>query len=64
MATHAVRNLIRDGKSPQLRNVIATGSEFGMQTLEQSLSDLVAQGIVDHDEALRVSVHPKEVRPA
>ena len=63
MATHAVRNLVRDGKSAQLRNVIVTGSEFGMQTLETGLSDLVAQKIVAYDEACRVSVHPNEVKP-
>ena len=61
IATHAVRNLLRDGKSPQLRNVIATGAEYGMLTLEASLTDLVGLGIVDYDEACRVSVHPNEV---
>ena len=63
MATHAVRNLVRDGKSAQLRNVISTGSEFGMQTLETSLSELVANKVVMYDEACRISVHPNEVKP-
>ena len=41
VATYAVRNLIREGKGSQLRNMIATGGKYGMQTLEQGLSDLV-----------------------
>ena len=61
MATNAVRNLVRDGKSAQLRNVIATGSEYGMQTLEASLNDLMARGIVGYEDALRISLYPKEL---
>ncbi len=40
-ATFAVRNLIREGKSSQLRNVVSTAGKHGMQTLESSLSQLV-----------------------
>src|SRR5206468_3808489 len=60
-ANHAVRNLIREGKTRQLRNVVATGSGEGMQTLEQSLTGLVADGIVDYEFALGYSLYPKEV---
>jgi twitching motility protein PilT len=64
-ATSAVRNLVREGKSNQLRNQLVTGASVGMQTLEVSLSDLVLRGLVDYDEALRVSLYPREVaRPA
>jgi twitching motility protein PilT len=59
---HAVRNLLREGKTNQLRNVIATHSGEGMQTLEQSLTGLVADGIVDHEMAVGYSLHPKEVK--
>jgi twitching motility protein PilT len=62
MATNAVRNLVRDGKSAQLRNVISTGSEHGMQTLEVSLNELMARGIVSYEDALRISLFPKELR--
>jgi twitching motility protein PilT len=61
IATYAVRNLVRDSKSAQLRNAIATGGEHGMQTLEASLSDLVARGLVTYEDACRVSVVPKEI---
>jgi len=40
IATNAVRNLIREGKSFQLDSAIQTGAEFGMQTFERSLSYL------------------------
>ena len=61
IANHAVRNLVREGKTRQLRNVIATSQGEGMQTLEQSLSALVANGSVEYEAALHVSLYPKEV---
>ncbi len=44
LGTPAIRNLIKEGKSNQLRNVIATGSSFGMYTLEADLRRLVREG--------------------
>jgi twitching motility protein PilT len=65
VASYAVRNLIREGKSGQLRNQIATGAQFGMSTLETSLSDLVARNLITWEEAQNHSLYPKElVRPA
>ena len=61
VATPAVRNLVRDAKSQQLRNVIATGSQHGMQTIEASLSALVKDGAIDREDALAVSLFPNEV---
>jgi twitching motility protein PilT len=61
-ANHAVRNLLREGKTQQLRNVVSTHSGEGMQTLEQSLTGLVADGIVDYDLAIGYSLFPKEVK--
>jgi twitching motility protein PilT len=61
LANHAVRNLVREGKTLQLRNVITTHQKEGMQTLEMALSRLVAEGTVDYEDALGVSLHPKEV---
>ena len=43
----AVRNLIRQGKIEQIYSVMQTGSGKGMQTMEQSLADLVLAGVVD-----------------
>ena len=61
IATSAVRNMIREGKTRQLRNTLATGSRDGMQTLEQSLSGLVAAGLVEHGVAAGASLFPNEV---
>ncbi len=61
VATSAVRNMIREGKTRQIRNVLATASRDGMQTLEQSLTALVAAGTIDHETALGSSLFPKEV---
>jgi twitching motility protein PilT len=61
LANDAVRNLIREGKTRQLRNVVATTSQEGMCTLESSLDALVQTGVVEHAEAVAVSQYPKEI---
>ena len=61
----AVKNLVREGKTRQLRNVVATHQSEGMQTLESGLNDLVARDVIDYETALSVSLYPKEVdKPA
>ncbi len=52
VATPAVRNLIREAKTPQLVSVLQTGREYGMQTLEQALASLCRSGRVSESEAL------------
>jgi twitching motility protein PilT len=64
VATYAVRNIIRDGRSNQLRNVIMTSAQEGMQTLEAALTAHVVSGLVDRAEAVNHSLHPNEVRTA
>ncbi|UXI01706.1 type IV pilus twitching motility protein PilT [Photobacterium sp. TY1-4] len=54
MATPAIRNLIREDKVAQMYSMIQTGSALGMQTMEQSVKMLVAQGIVDAEEGRRI----------
>jgi twitching motility protein PilT len=54
VATPAVRNLIREGKTHQLVSVMQTGAKYGMCTMEASLSELVRQGKVAPEEARRV----------
>lgn len=62
LATDAVRAMIREGKTYQLRNAIATGRAAGMQTLETHLSDLVVRGEVTLEDARNVAEHPADVR--
>ena len=52
VATNAVRNYIREGKSSQIKNVIQTGSALGMHTMDQDLASLCQKGMVGKREAL------------
>lgn len=54
VATPGVRNMIREGKTHQIRSLIQTGQEEGMRTLEQSLADLVRKGEISREAALEV----------
>lgn len=51
VATSAVRNIIREGKTHQLEAVIQTGAEFGMQSMDRTLVNLVHAGTITYDEA-------------
>jgi twitching motility protein PilT len=62
LANDAVRTLIRDAKSHQLRNAIATNRQSGMQTLEMHLSDLAAAGEITLADARGAASWPGEVR--
>jgi twitching motility protein PilT len=62
VATDAVRALIRDGKTHQLRNAIQTGRTAGMQTLETHLSELVVRREVTLEAAGSVTDRPGEIR--
>jgi twitching motility protein PilT len=57
----AVRNLIRQGKLEQVYTSMQTGSNKGMQTMEQSLADLVLSGIVAQDVAVARSSRPQQL---
>src|ERR687885_742365 len=57
----AVRNLIRQGKVEQIYSVMQTASSRGMQTMEQSLADLVMRGIVTEEAALNRSSRPDQL---
>lgn len=46
LATPAVRNLIRENKTAQLHSILQTGQNQGMQTLDQALQKLMADGII------------------
>ena len=50
LSTPAVRNLIRENKIPQIESILQTGQSKGMRTMEQSLKELVAQGIIEKDQ--------------
>ena len=64
VATHAVRNIMREGRTNQLRNQIATGTKDGMQTLEMSLSQRLRDGVIAYDDAIAQTLHPGEIQVA
>lgn len=61
VATPAVRNIIREGKSHQLEAVIQTGSEHGMQSMDKTLVNLIHNGTITYDEARMVAVDIEEL---
>ncbi|GAC1498436.1 MAG: hypothetical protein NVS2B8_07840 [Vulcanimicrobiaceae bacterium] len=62
VSTEAVRRLIRDGATHQLRGAISSGRKEGMQTLETHLCELVAAGDIDLAAARAASLYPDDVR--
>jgi twitching motility protein PilT len=61
LASEPVRNLIREGKTHQLRNIIATGNAEGMQTLEQDMVRLLESGEIGIEDALGVANYPRDL---
>jgi twitching motility protein PilT len=51
IGTPAIRNLIRENKIAQMYSAIQTGQQFGMQTLDQNLQEMVRRALVSRDEA-------------
>jgi twitching motility protein PilT len=51
IVTPAVRNLIREGKHYQINNIIQTGKEFGMCSLDRNLATLASSGAIDEKTA-------------
>ena len=62
IATQAVRNLIREGKTFQLNNAMQLGSVDGMQTLEQALTELVRSEVIPQEEAMMKSSNPEHIK--
>ncbi len=56
VATAAVRNLIREGKSHQLYSAIETGAQFGMLTMDKVLADMHRNGKITLEEAQSRSI--------
>src|SRR6267378_2351525 len=51
IGTPAIRNLIRENKIAQMYSAIQTGQQFGMQTLDQNLQELVRRNVISSAEA-------------
>jgi twitching motility protein PilT len=62
IANAAVRNLIREGKTYELHNVMQLSAAEGMQTLDQALADLVRKKLVTLEEAMMKSSSPEKLK--
>ncbi|MCX7207130.1 MAG: type IV pilus twitching motility protein PilT [Proteobacteria bacterium] len=58
----AIRNLIRENKIAQMYSAIQTGSQFGMQTLDQCLQGLLQRNIISLPEARMKAAIPDNFR--
>lgn len=62
IANHAICNLIREGKTPQITSMMQLGNSAGMLTMDQSILNLHRQGKVDEQTALKYAVDANEMR--
>ena len=51
IGTPAIRNLIRENKIAQMYSAIQTGQQYGMVTLDQTLQNMVQQGVISRQQA-------------
>ncbi|MCA8926098.1 MAG: PilT/PilU family type 4a pilus ATPase [Planctomycetes bacterium] len=59
LATSAIANLIRSGKSAQLQSALESGGALGMQTFDDSLADAVKRGWLDEASARGATRDPQ-----
>jgi len=63
IATEAVRAVIREGKTPQLFNIMQTSARQGMLTLETSLNELVQRRVITYETAVAKANFPAQIAP-
>jgi twitching motility protein PilT len=64
VANHAIRNLIREGKTYQIINQLQTGARQGMQSLDSALRMLYQKKIISREEALSRAADPEALSKA
>jgi len=57
VATPAIRNMVREGKTHQIYSAMQAGSEMGMHTMDQALADLVRTGKITYETGLEKAHH-------
>ena len=60
VATPAIRNLIREGKTHQIYSALQAGGKFGMVTMDQSIADLVRRGAISYDMGVEKCHHVED----
>ncbi|MCP4041225.1 MAG: type IV pilus twitching motility protein PilT [Gammaproteobacteria bacterium] len=61
IGTPAIRNLIREAKIAQMYSAIQTGQQYGMQTLDQNLQEMLKKGLVSRDEARKKAANKDSI---
>lgn len=56
VATPAIKNLIREGKTYQIDSTIQTGGKYGMKTMDMSLVELYKSSVISYDDAMAYAV--------
>ncbi len=62
IATPAIRNLIREGKTHQIYSALQAGAKYGMQTLDQSIAELVKRGTISFETGLEKCHHAEDFK--
>jgi twitching motility protein PilT len=60
VATPAIRNLIREGKTHQIYSALQAGAKHGMHTMDQHLADLVKTGKISYDVGMEKCHHVED----
>jgi twitching motility protein PilT len=63
IASPAVRNLIREGKTHQIPSMIQTGKKYGMILLDDSIMDLYKKGLISAEEGYAKANEKNRFRP-
>jgi twitching motility protein PilT len=61
LCTPAVRNIVREGRTFEIPNVIETNRALGMQSLDNSIAQLYFNGMISRDDAIAQATHPDKL---
>jgi len=62
VATPAVRNLVREGKTHQIYSLMQAGAQYGMHSMDQMLAELVSKGVIAMEVADERCANPEDLR--
>ncbi|OGT43995.1 MAG: twitching motility protein PilT [Gammaproteobacteria bacterium RIFCSPHIGHO2_12_FULL_40_19] len=57
ICTGAIRNLIRENKIPQMYSAMQTGRQYGMQTMDQHMADLLEKNVILRPDEMRTETN-------
>jgi twitching motility protein PilT len=62
IATAAVKNIIREGKTHQIVSAMQTGAKYGMVVMDNYLVNLYQKGLIEYEETLRRANDPDYIK--